>query len=149
VTAEEVAATLLAYVRASGAVRASALVEAGTIDVDGDGSAALERPGSPIAEPLDPGSPAQLGVEISTLPPFRVDGETGEVAAPFGALEQVAEAVQALARVVGAPAVVLVEYPTDDETPFALSAREGEGVVVVIGEDSYRLKPRSRDLNFE
>ena len=74
---------------------------------------------------------------------------TGEVSAPFGALEQVADGVAALARAIGGDSVVLVEFPTDDETPFAVSAREGEGIVVVVGEDSYRLKPLRRDLNVE
>jgi len=148
-TPEAVAATLLAYVRASGALRAAAMVEEGTIDALADGSAALERAGSPIAEPLQPSEAADLGVEVRELPPFRVAEATGEVSAPFGALEHVADGVAALARAIGEGGVVLVEYPTDDETPFAISAREGEGLVVVIGEDSYRLKPLSRDLSVE
>lgn len=148
-TPETVAALLLAYVRASGALRASAMTEAGTVDADADGSVALERTGSPIAEPLEPGPPAQLGFEVRSLPPFRVAEATGEVSAPFGAVEHLADTVAALARTIGADSVVLVEFPTDDETPFAVSAREGEGIVVVIGEDSYRLKPLSRDLNVE
>ena len=148
-TAAEVAGTLLAFVRASGALRAAAMVEEGTIDALADGSVALERAGSPIAEPLEPGEPAELGVEVREQPPFRVAEATGEVSAPFGALEQIADGVEALAHVIGGRSVVLVEFPTDDETPFAISAREGEGIVVVIGEDSYRLKPLSRDLNRE
>jgi len=148
-TPEAVAALLLAYVRASGALRASALIDAGTVDADADGSVALEPADSPISEPLEPGPPATLGFEVRSMPPFRVAEATGEVSAPFGALEHVADGVAALARAIGEQSVVLVEYPTDDETPFAISAREGEGIVVVIGEDSYRLKPLSRDLNVE
>ena len=148
-TPETAAALLLAYVRASGALRASAMIEAGTVDADADGSVALERAGSPIAEPLEPGPPAPLGFEVRSLPPFRVAEATGEVSAPFGALEHLVDGVDALARAIGDNSVVLVEFPTDDETPFAISAREGEGIVVVIGEDSYRLKPLSRDLNLE
>jgi hypothetical protein len=148
-TPEDVAALLLAYVRASGALRAGAMIGAGTVDVDADGSVALERAGSPIAEPLEPGPAADLGFEVRSLPPFRVAEATGEVSAPLGALEQVADGVAALARAIGGDSVVLVEFPTDDETPFAVSAREGVGIVVVVGEDSYRLKPLSRDLNVE
>jgi len=140
-TAEQVAATLLAYLRASGAERASALVDEGTVDVDADGSAAFERHGSPIAEPVDPGGgePCELDVEVRPLPPFHVDEGAGEVSAPLGALEHLADGVRALARAFGGRSVALVEFPTDDGTPFALSAREGEGLVVVIGGDSYEM----------
>jgi hypothetical protein len=148
VTAEQVAATLLAYVRASGASGASAVVDAGTVDVEEDGSASVERPGSPIAEPLDPGTaPAlELGTEIRALPPFEVDQASGEVSAPIGALAHLAEGVRALASTFGAPSVALVRFPTrDGETPFALAAREGEGLVVVIGDDQYEMSAQWPD----
>ncbi|HEY3019122.1 MAG TPA: hypothetical protein VGJ32_02975, partial [Solirubrobacteraceae bacterium] len=69
--AAAVAATLLGYVRRSGALGASAVVEDGTIDVDADGSASLEPAGSPMAEPLDPtaAEPLELGLAVRELPP--------------------------------------------------------------------------------
>ena len=142
-TPADVAATLLAYVRASGALRAVAMLEEGTVDAYADGSVAFEPAGSPLAEPLEPGDAADLGVEVRALPPFRVREATGEVAAPLGALEHVAQAVEAIARLLGGRSVVLVEYETDDDTPFALSAREGEGLVAVIGEDRYAIRAAS------
>jgi hypothetical protein len=138
-TPADVAATLLAHVRASGALRAAAMIEEGTVDAYADGSTAFQRAGSPVDEPIDPGEAAGLGLEVRPQPPFRVNAATGEVAAPLGALEHVAEAVQALARTFGGRSVVLVEYATDDDTPFALSAREGEGLVAVIGDDRYSI----------
>jgi hypothetical protein len=142
--APTVAATLLAYVSASGAEGATAVVEAGTVDVDADGSASLEPPESPVAEPLDAHSapPLDLGVEVRSLPPFRVDAEAGEVTGAIGALEHLAEGVRALAATLGDGSVALVRFPaTDGETPFALAAREGEGLVVVIGDDQFQMDP--------
>ena len=139
-TAETVAATLHAFVASSGALGASALVDAGTVDVEADGSASLEPPGSPVAEPLDARSaePLALDVALSPAPPFAVNSATGEVSAPMGVLEAVAEGVRALAASLGDRSVVVVRFGVlDGETPFALAAREGEGMVVVIGDDQY------------
>jgi hypothetical protein len=136
-TAETAAATLLAYVRATGAERASAIVEAGIVDVAAPDVAFLQRTEEHEPEALDPGEALELGVETEPLPPFRVDVERGEVDAPLGALERFADGVRALARALGPGTVALVAAPTSDGTPFALSAREGEGLVVVIGDDQY------------
>jgi hypothetical protein len=142
--AETVAATLLAYVSASGALGATAVVDAGTVDVEADGSASLEPPESPVAEPLDAQSapPLDLGVGVRALPPFEVDAEAGEVTGAMGALEHFADGVRALAATLGGRSVALVRFPaTDGETPFALAARDGEGLVVVIGDDQYEMDP--------
>jgi hypothetical protein len=144
VNAETVAATLLDYVAASGALGATAVVEAGTVDVEADGSASLEPPQSPLAEPLDAQSapPLDLGVEVRELRPFAVDAPAGEVTGAIGALEHFAAGVRALAATLGADSVALVRFPTTDgETPFALAARAGEGMVVVIGDDQYEMDP--------
>jgi hypothetical protein len=143
-SAETVAATLLAYLEASGATAASAVVEDGVVDVV-PGAAQVERPGAEAPEPLDPGdaAPLELGVAPEELPPFRVNADTGEVSAPFGVLERFADEVRALARALGDRAVALVAAPTEDGTPFALSAREGEGMVVVIGDDTYPWEDRT------
>ena len=140
--AETVAATLYAYVTASGALGATAVVEPGTVDVEADGSASLEPPDSPLAEPLDAqGADAlDLGIDVRSLPPFVVDVEAGEVTGAMGALEHFAEGVRALAAALGGGSVVLVRFPAaDGETPFALAAREGEGLVVAIGDDQYQM----------
>ena len=139
-----VAATLLSYVTASGALGATAIVDDGMVDVEADGSASLERPESPLAEPLDAQSaePLALRLDVRRLRPFVVDVEKGEVTGAMGALEHFAEGVRALAAAVGDGSVVLVRFPaTDDETPFALAAREGQGLVVAIGDDQYEMDP--------
>ena len=141
-TAEAVAATLRAYVSATGALGATALTEAGTVDVEADGSASLEPAGSPVAEPLDAlaTAPFALEAEVGPLAPFAVDAERGEVSAQFGALEQAADGVRALAAALGGRSVVVVRFPVlDEDTPFALAAREGEGLIVVIGDEQYEM----------
>ena len=143
---ETAAATIRAFVSASGALGASALTDAGTVDVEGDGSASLQPPDSPVAEPLDAlaGEPLTLGVEVAPLAPFAVDAERGEVSGALGALERAAEGVRALAAALGGRSVVVVRFPVaDDETPFALAAREGEGegMIVVIGDAQYEMAP--------
>jgi len=139
-----VAATLEAFVRATGAEGASALIAAGVVEVDDQGSASFEPAESPMAEPLDPheGEPLDLGLAVRKLPPFRVNAETGEVSAPLGALEHLAEGIRAVAGALGGDSVALVRFPaTDGETPFALAARQGEGLVVVIGDEQYEMGP--------
>jgi len=122
------AATLHAYVRASGALGASALIDEGMVEVVAD-------------EPLaDDAAPLSLDLAVRKLPPFAVNAATGEVSAPLGALEHLADGVRALAGAFGDRSVALVRFPTTDgETPFALAAREGEGLVVVIGDDQYEM----------
>src|SRR4051794_25564024 len=137
-----VAATLRAFVRASGALGATAVVEAGRIEVEPDGAASFEPAGSPVDEPLDAGDAEalELGVEVEAVPPLAVNEAAGEINAPLGILEQAALGVRALATALGEGSVALVRFPVlDGETPFALSARQGEGMIVVIGEDHYRM----------
>lgn len=139
-----VAATLLAYVQASGALMATAAVDGGTVTVDATGDALAERSDAPGPEPVDAGGAEalELGFTPRTLPPMAVDAVRGEISGPLGALEHLAGGVLALAAALGGRSVALVQFPTaDEETPFALSAREGEGMVVVIGDEQYEMSP--------
>jgi hypothetical protein len=141
-----IAATLLAYVRASGALMATAAVEGATVTADVTGDVLAEVEDAPGPHPLDVSAakPLDLGIEVRALPPFDVDEATGEVRGMIGALEHFAEGVTALARVLGGRSVALVQFPTaDEETLFALSARAGEreGMVVVVGDEQYEMDP--------
>src|SRR6185436_6457490 len=90
------AATLHAYVRASGALGASALIDEGMVEVVAD-------------EPLaDDAAPLSLDLAVRKLPPFAVNAATGEVSAPLGALEHLADGVRALAGAFGDRSVALV-----------------------------------------
>jgi hypothetical protein len=61
------------------------------------------------------------------------DPETGELAAPIGALQLLVGSVRALARALGGRSVATATYATRDPgTPLTVAAREGEPVVLDI-----------------
>jgi len=70
----------------------------------------------------------------------RVDDATGEVGAPIGAVEHLADAVVDLARVFGGRSVASADFPTADPAlPLRIAARPGEPVLLEIGETQYEL----------
>jgi hypothetical protein len=86
-------------------------------------------------EPPDPG-------DVRRLPPFDVDAAAGEIAGPIGGLEHLARAVRALAQQLGGRSVAMAQFETT--TPglaLSISAREGEPLVVAIGDDEYEMDP--------
>lgn len=138
----QVAATLRAYVSRGGALEAVAVVEEGIVRCDGTGAVTLEREEAGEPQPLDwrAAEPADLGLELKRLPPFDVDPVGGEVTGVLGGLEHVAEGVRALAGALGGRSVALAVLPTSDGTPLAISAREGEGLVVVIDDEQFEME---------
>jgi hypothetical protein len=138
----EIAATLRSYVSKSGTLEAVAMVaDDVVVRCDGGGRVTVER-GEAEAEPVDHAgaTPAELGMELKRLPPFDVDAVKGEVSGPLGGLEHMALGVRALARALGERTVALAWLETlDEETALAISAREGEGVVVVIGDEQFQM----------
>jgi hypothetical protein len=138
----EIAATLRAYVSGSGALQAVAAVAQGIVTCDGAGAVTVQRGEDDEPEPVDwaGAQPAELGIELKRLPPFDVDAEAGEVSGMLGGLEHVAEGVLALARALGPPGVAMAWLPTlDGESTLAISAREGEALVVVVGDEQYEM----------
>ncbi len=78
--------------------------------------------------------------DVRPLPPtaLTVDPDTGELAAPIGALAAIAEAIVALAAAFGGRSVATAEFATrEPETPLALAARPGERVVAQIGAETF------------
>ncbi len=74
--------------------------------------------------------------DVRAVPPtaLTVDPDTGELAAPIGALAGIAEAVVALAGAFGGLSVATAEFaPRDPDRPLAIAARPGEPVVAQIG----------------
>jgi len=138
---EQVGATLRAYVAASGALQAVAAVTDGIVTCDALGTVVVQLDPDDEPAPLDVGDaqPVPIGMELKQLPPFAVDAAAGEVSGPLGGLEHVAEGLLALSRALGPPSVAFTWPPTTDETPLVLSAREGDGVVIVIGEEQYEM----------
>jgi hypothetical protein len=144
------AATLREFLHRSGALRAVGLVDRGpgegpavvdcarleAIEVDlGDRIVHL-----PHGVPLDVELPPLP--DVRQLPPFTVDGATGEVAGTVGGLDHLALGVRGLADALGGRNVAMAVFETSDpRTPLAITARAGgtEPVVVAIGEDQFEL----------
>lgn len=139
-----VAATLRAYVEGSGALAATLAFEETVMrcDAGGEIEVAHGEEGEPQGLGVPPGAAAlDLGLEVRRLPAFDADEVSGEVTGVIGGLEHVAECARALAAVPAPDGVALVELPTSDGTPLALSARAGEGIVVVIGDEQFEMDP--------
>lgn len=138
----QVAATLRSYVSKSGMLEAMALVEDDVVvRCDGRGRVVVERGEDGEPEPVDhrAAEPLPIDLELKRLPPFAVDQATGEVSGPLGGLEHVALGVLRLSRALGGFSVAIAIVPTTDDTMLAISARDGEGVVVVIGDEQFEM----------
>ena len=74
--------------------------------------------------------PALRAVPASAI---GADPESGELAAPIGSIQLLADSVLALARALGGRSVATATFATrDPETPLTVAAREGEPVVLDI-----------------
>jgi hypothetical protein len=92
-----------------------------------------------VAAPDDIGAPAALP-DVRAIPAtaISIDTETGELAAPLGAVEQLVRALQDLAQSLGGRSVATAEIPTRDIS-ITLAARPGEPAVLAAGEREFRL----------
>lgn len=91
--------------------------------------ATIEPPAKPLP-PLDPIPATAIDMNLTT----------GEIAAPIGAVERLADAVLALATAFGGRTVASVEFATNDpETPITFAARAGERVVLGAGDEQFEL----------
>jgi hypothetical protein len=137
----EVAATLRSFVSRGGAVHVVAATPNGMFGCDAAGTVTFQvgEEDEPVVLEVEEATPAALDVEPRRLPPFVADELLGEVSGPLGGLEHVAEAALALSRALGEPSAAVVWLETTDDTQLAISAREGEGVVVVIGDESFQM----------
>jgi hypothetical protein len=83
----------------------------------------------------DPG-PAPLALpELRAIPASALSAapETGELAAPLGAIQHMVESVLALARVLGGRSVATATFATREPgTPLTVAAREGDPIVLDI-----------------
>jgi hypothetical protein len=89
----------------------------------------------PVAVAADPRvAPAPLP-ELRPPPAssLQADPETGELAAPIGAVAHLADAVLALARAFGGRSVATADFATRDPgLPLTIAAREGEPVLLAL-----------------
>src|SRR4051794_12698628 len=139
---------LRSFVHVSGALRAQALIPMGSAPpvivsctrlgpleiVIGERSVQLPHDVEfDVAEP-------DLGA-LGPMPPFEVSAERGEVAGLIGGVDALRDAVVALAAAIGGGAAVVVEMETTaPDAPFVLSARTGEPVLALIGEEEFELE---------
>lgn len=142
-------ATVRAFTEASGADRVAVVLDGG-----GAEAVVLEcLPGAPLeltaggdtfAVPADATQGiAPLAVKAPLAPPasaIDLDLEAGEVHAPIGVLHSLADGLLALARALGGRTVATADFPTREPgRPLTLAARDGEGVVVALGDQHFEL----------
>jgi hypothetical protein len=147
-----VVATLREFLHRSGAIRAVAVVDRDPgegpavidcgrlqpIEVDyGDKVVHLPHSIELDAEPV----PLP---EVRLLPPFEVDAEKAEIAAPVGGVAYLAGAVRDLAVALGGRNVAMAQFATNDpQAPLAITARAdgSEPIVLALGEDEFPMEP--------
>jgi hypothetical protein len=144
--AQEAVATALAFADAAGAHRVILLIDRGDdvpalmVDVVHDGTAEVTD-GEHVEVVQEPPAAAPRALpEIRATPhtAIRLDFATGELSAPIGAIEHLADSVKALARAFGGRSVATAEFPTRD-FPITIAAREGERAILSAGEEEYEL----------
>jgi len=149
---DAVVVLLREFLHRSGAVRAVAVVEGApgdepaVVDVRrlyptevevGDRTVLL-----PHAIELDVPPPQVPAVR--QLPPFDVDVESGEIAAPPGGVAHLAGAVREVADRLGGRNVAMVQFETNQpEAPLAITARAGgtDPLVLSLGEEEFEMEP--------
>ena len=94
------------------------------------------------------GADAAIPAVARALPDIRptpataihIDPGTGELAAPLGTIDHLAEITLALAQAFGGRTVATAEFATHDPNlPITFAAREGEPVVLAAGDEQYEL----------
>lgn len=153
----EAVATVRDYQQRTGALRVVVLADRGEdrpplmIDCDDRQAVEITDGDSLVTIPADahaPAAPHPLP-DIRATPPSAIDLDltTGDLQAPLGAIEHLAQTLQALARAFGHRSVATAEIATrDPETTITLAARENEPAVLAAGDYEYTLRqhPESR-----
>jgi hypothetical protein len=137
----EALATVHDFAARTGAERVMALLDQGEsapvlVERLEDGGLQVTEDAEPVPATAPAGvAPHPLG-SLRTVPAtaLTADPETGELAAPLGSVQLLADAVLALARSFGGRSVATATFATrDPELPLTVAAREGEPVVLDIG----------------
>jgi hypothetical protein len=150
----EAVATVREYAIRAGALRVVLLVDRGAqpplmVDCDAehtveitDGDAVTR-----IAADAHPNEGPKPLPEIRLIPAsaIEMDLQSGDLQAPLGAIEHLADTLTALARAFGARSVATAELATrDPSAPITLAARQGEPTVLAIGDYEYTLRQPRR-----
>jgi hypothetical protein len=143
VSIEQAVATAEAFREWSGATRVVLL-----LDHEGKGVLVESTPDSLTVTQDDTTTEATATaqpVRLHRLTPvpasaISLDPETGELSAPLGTIEHLAQATLDLATAFGGRTVATAEFATrDPELPITFAAREGERVVLGAGDAQFEL----------
>lgn len=93
----------------------------------------------PVALPDDLGGVLPLlAADTEPLPVLQVDAQAAEIVAPMGAVARAAAVVRDVAAALPGRSVLTVQFQTSDpEAPLAISAREGDPLVLMLGEEPF------------
>jgi hypothetical protein len=134
-------ATLADFAVRTGAERVVALLDLGDaappvlLERLEDGALQVTEDAEPVGAHPDPTvAPHAIdGLRAVPASSMSADPETGELAAPLGSVQLLADSVLALARVFGGRSVATATWSTrDPDLPLTVAAREGEPVVLDI-----------------
>jgi hypothetical protein len=151
----EAVATVRDYQQRTGAVRVVVLVDRGPeepplmIDCDEEQAVEITDRETVATIPADAGgqAPPRPLPDIRHIPAsaIEMDLATGDLQAPLGAIEHVAQTLEALARAFGKRSVATAELATrDPETTITLAARDQEPAVLAAGDYEYTLRQHPR-----
>jgi hypothetical protein len=144
--AEQAAATALAFANQAGAHRVILLIDRGDelpalmVDAIHDGTAEVTDGDEVETLQQPPAAPPMPLPEIRAIPhtAIRLDSFTGELSAPIGAIEHLADSLKALAAAFGGRTVATAEFATSG-LPITIAAREGEPAILSAGDEEYQL----------
>jgi hypothetical protein len=139
--ADAVAATLGAFLAASGARSAMAVLDTPTgpalVECDVTNGAFVTE--GEEQRPAMPAAPLPLP-HLHSFELIEVDAARAEITAPMGAVAHLAGATQELAGTLGGRSVVTAEFATTDPlTPLTIAARPGEPIVLALGEEQFAM----------
>jgi hypothetical protein len=147
----EAVATVRDYQQRTGAVRVVVLVDRGDdqpplmIDCDDEQAVEITDADRIVTIPADadaPSAPRPLpDIRPAPASAIEMDLSSGDLQAPLGAIEHLAQTLQALARAFGRRSVATAELATrDPATTITLAARDGEPAVLAAGDYEYTLR---------
>jgi hypothetical protein len=142
-------ATVRAFAQAAGAANATVVIDSGeehppvVVEYEQDGDLTISSGEETFLIPDEAlgGMPPRAFTEPPRIPASAlvVDVADGRVEAPLGSFGALVEAVQGLARVLGGRSVATVEIATRSGEGLMIAAREGEPVVLVLGDVQFTL----------
>lgn len=147
-------ATVRDFADRSGAVRVVVLLDRGpdrlapTIEAERNGDLTITQgEDSYLVPPNDLLGVAPLHIHmVQAIPPtaLNVDTVTERIEAPIGVLDALAQSVRDLAVAMGGRSVAQAEFETRSGIEIALTARDGDPLVVTAGDAQFEL-PTSPD----